>query len=158
MCCCLLLVSYGFFKRCEVSSPLFVKVYSTSTQADIALLWVHGLGRLSSSLDWPCPVVTVFVLLSVLAYLYLMMMMVMTMTMMMTVPCSEYMALDAEARLCQTDAATKNINLVKNTANDISLKFLKRVWGILTRKFLVLLFSSGGNWFYSVSWSDKRLK
>ena len=69
-----------------------------------------------------------------------MMVMVMVMTMMMTVPCFEYMALDAGARLCQTDAATKNINLVKNTANDISLKFLKRVRGIWKRKFLVLLF------------------
>ena len=61
-------------------------------------------------------------LLSVLAYLYLMIVMVMVMTMMMTVSCFEYMALDAGARLCQTDAATKNINLVKNTANGISLK------------------------------------
>ena len=56
-----------------------------------------------------------------------MMVMVMVMAMMMTVSCFEYMALDAGARLCQTDAATKNINLVKNAANDISLKFLKRV-------------------------------
>ena len=110
---------------------------------------------LELELNWSCPVVTVFVLLSVLAYLYLMGLMVMVMTMMMAVSCFEYMALDAGARLCQTDAATKNINLVKNTANDISLKFLKRVWGILKRMFEEdFSFECGGNWFYSVSWTD----